>query len=195
MLDRQNNKIYIQYTENTTIGGSIAAIFCSIISIIGIYNSIIKREYELEILNLFFQSKFTMVLSIIICIVVLIIGVMNILFSSNIDFHIDLYIKKLVLIQGRKPFGRNIRIDFDQIKEINILRTQILIEGKNRRHEKIDNYILDIYDNDLNAYSCYDNMDIDKIIETAKELSTILNVKVIGRTDCIDYEGFKQRII
>jgi hypothetical protein len=194
MLDRKNNKIYIQYKENDA-GGSITAIFGSAIGFIGIYNNIFNKEYESEVLRIIFQSKFTMVLFIMICVVIFIIGVLNILFSNNIDFHVDLYSKKLVLIQGRKPFGKNINIDFNQIREINILRTKKLIEKENNRYENIDNYIMEIYDSDLNAYTCYDNADIEKIMETANELAAVFNVIVIDRTDCIDYEGFKQRII
>jgi hypothetical protein len=192
MLDRLNNRIYIKYKEND-IGGSIIAIICSAVVIIGVYNNIINGTYKF--LKLFFSSKFTIVLSIIVCVIVFIIGSMGILFSSNVDFHIDLYLKKLVLIQGRKPFWKYIDIDFNKIKEINILRTQITIKKANGRYKNVDNYVLEIYDNDLNAYSCYDNMDIEKIIEIANELSIIFDVKVIDRTEHIDYEGFRQRII
>jgi hypothetical protein len=176
------------------MGGSIAGIIVSAIGMISIYNNVINGEYKLEALNIFFKSKFTIVLCISICVIVFIIGIVNILFSGDIDFHIDLNTKRLVLIQGRKPFLRNISIDFTQIKEINILRTEKTARAGNR-YKPADHYILDIYDNDLNAYSCYDTADIETIIEIADELSMVFDVKVMDRTHCADYEGFKRRVL
>jgi hypothetical protein len=194
MLDRFNNKIYLQYKRND-ISRGIAAIIISGFGCFTFYNNIIAENYKLKVFNIFFQSKFLIVLFIIICITVFIGGVMNILFPNDIDYHIDLNIKKLVLIQGKKPFIKNISIDFCQIKEINLLKTKKQIEITDTRYKTVDNYIIEIYDNNLNAYSCYDDMDVNKIIEIANELSIIFNVKIMDRTDCIDYEGFRQRVI
>ena len=193
MLDRQNNKIYIQYKESA-LGGSIAAMIASAIGMINIYNIIMHGTYKLEMLNVFLKSKFTMAVCISICVIVFILGIVNILFSSDIDFHIDLNTKRLVLIQGRKPFLRNIVIDFTQIKEINIVRTEKMVQTGNR-HKMIDHYIVDIYDRDLNAYSCYDNTGIETIMEIAEELSAVFGVSVVDRTHCTDYEGFKRRVL
>jgi hypothetical protein len=108
------------------------------------------------------------------------------LFSSDINYHIDLSKKMLVLIQGKRPFRTKINVSFDQIKAV------VLTKGGYTDETK---YSIDIYDKNLNAYECYDEMDYQTIKDIAGELGNALNVGIIDKTDIENYEGFIQRVI
>jgi len=193
MLDRQNNKIYIQYRKKS-VGGSVGAVLFTGAACMSIYHQIINTHYKWEVLNIFFKSAFTTALLIIIFVVIGIIGVMNSVFSSDIDFHLDLNTRELILVTGRKPFVTKVTLAFNRIREINIIRTNIQ-SGNGNDYKAVNHFMLDIYDEDLNAYRCYDSIHLEHILAIASELSAVCDTTLKDRTAIEDYEGFKKRIL
>ncbi|GHV08457.1 hypothetical protein FACS189485_19960 [Spirochaetia bacterium] len=191
MLDRVNNKIYIKYRENDIIG-SIGAIIGSGFFGISIYQDYINNGNGW--LNRILKYKFMMVLVIIISIIVFIVGALSIFFAKDINYYIDLNIKKIILMLGKKPFRTEISLDFNEIKEILIIRRDVYVQ-EGRSGKKVDKYFIDLYDEKLNAYECYDSENLETIIDIANELVNVLDVEVVDKTGTEDYEGFIKRII
>jgi hypothetical protein len=99
--------------------------------------------------------------------------------------------RKLVLIQGQRPYKSEIILDFGEIREIVLVLTKFTV----KKYKSEYKYIIDIYDRQLNAYECYDETDFDIIQNTANEIGRIFNVDVLDKTDTDDYEGFIKRVV
>jgi hypothetical protein len=189
MLDRENNRIYIKYRK-TGLARNIVSIVSFGVFWLAMIDNYSKAQYKSETLNIFFQSRFASVLFVLGFVILFVIYAMNALFSSDINYYIDLNKKMLILTQGKKPFRTEISVGFDQIKEV------VVTKGKYAGEAKFyHKYGIDIYDKKLNAYECYDEMDYQTIKDIAGELGNALNVSIVDRTDIENYEGFIQRVI
>ncbi|MDR1399098.1 MAG: hypothetical protein LBJ41_04170 [Treponema sp.] len=189
MLDRENNRIYIKYRKNG-LAKNIVSIISFGIFWLAMIDNYSKVQYKSEMLNIFFQSHFASIFFAMVFFILFIIYALSMLFSSDINYHIDLSKKMLVLIQGKKPFRTEINVDFGQIKAVVVTKGGHTGEAKFYRK-----YSIDIYDKNLNAYECYDEMDYQTIKDIAGELGNTLNVSIVDRTDIENYEGFIQRVI
>jgi hypothetical protein len=190
MLDRENNKVYIKYRKSSW-AESTAVILYTGAAGIGIVRRYFEKGAQNELADIFFKSGLTLVILGAALFIGFIIFMVNTLFSSDINFFIDLNRRKLVLIQGKRPFKSEINLDFGEIREIVLVRTKFTV----KKYKSEYKYIIDIYDRQLNAYECYDETDFDIIQNTANEIGRIFNVGVLDKTDTDDYEGFIKRVV
>jgi hypothetical protein len=217
MLKRINNKVYIKH-KNEKISGYFLAILSAGILCIGIidyFNKIteinfenkgfsmllendyleggfIKILFENKWVVLFLQSSLAKILLTIGLIIFFVIFIIKIFFTQNYDYHIDIEEKRIHLINGKWKFGKEIILDFNEIKSIIIVH---FVTKEDTTNEESYEYKIDIYDIELNAYEIYDHSEYEITREIAFEIGEILNIEVIDKADVENYEGFRQRVI
>ena len=93
--------------------------------------------------------------------------------SERMDIVIDNGYKKIIL---RK----------ENIRKIVFLKYPVLMNNI---------FTIDIYDNNLSAYECFDTFEYEKAIEVKNMFEKIFNIAILDKTDQDYYEGYKQRLI
>jgi hypothetical protein len=169
MLNSDDNRIYLK-EEKKTINKTILAIIGMGILCINIYFRQINNVDNEKYLLVF----------IIVCLVIFIFR--NLLTRNFYTIFIDTIKNEIVFQQGNKKNKVEIKIPYDKIKEINIVKYT-------------KKFTIDIYDNELNAYECFDTDNYEDVLLTANEIEQILNIKIDDKTEEINYEGFKVRKI
>jgi hypothetical protein len=110
-----------------------------------------------------------------------IIFIIRTIFTDNSSIYADT-LKKSIIFEAWN--NKNIvNIKYDEVKII------VVLKSSNKK------YSIDIYDNELNAYECFNSENYEHIISVAKTLGNEINVKIEENIHILNYEGFKQRKI
>jgi hypothetical protein len=189
-LRKEGNKIFIKYNKENHIGyfSKVISVGVSCGIIIGYYN---RFNSKFKWLNMALQSSFIKISLIIGVIIFMIISIMDKLFYSDFNYYLDLETKKIHLINGRWKFRKEEIIDFENIKNIVIIKTQYL----KTKYKTGDMYKIDLYDRELNAYEIFDSINYNHIKKVAMKIQNTINSEIIERINVNDYEGFRKRII
>ena len=180
-LEKKGSKIYFNYQKESTPLGY----FLSVAGAMTVAILICLYIWSKEEINSFIK----IILSC--CVIVfMILSVLNNIFFSNYDYHINLITRKIIFSNGRLKHKKEIVLDFEQIKNI------VLIEKmENTEGGAFYWYQIDIYDNDLNAYKICSDTDHDKINKVALEIKNIIEAEIVDWTHIENYEGFRKRLI
>jgi hypothetical protein len=169
MLRIENDKIYMKEIEKSLRGNIFAIISFGFLCIRFFFREVNKG-------NSIFNEK-SLIIFVIACFLIYIIR--TLLSESNIIF-IDTSEKAIIFQQGNKKHKRETKIKYEEIKIIVIVNYT-------------KKYAIDIYDNELNAYECFDDKNYENILLIADEIEEILSIKIEDKTDEENYEGFRQR--
>jgi len=151
----------------------------------------LEFDMDFGFLNSLQQNIFGKIVITICTISAIGIFIIDILFSGNCDYYIDILTKKIHYSDGKWKFKREINIDFDKIKNVVLIENMVTGEEGN----KIYSYQIDVYDAELNAYKLYVLQDYDMANNIAKTLGEIVEAEVIDWTHIENYEGFIKRIL
>lgn len=108
--------------------------------------------------------------------------ILEYVFTNNKTVIIDTENKILTI----NEYDVNKEIREEDIKKI-ILRKHSIYNA--------ERFSIDIYDNDLNAYECFDTYSCEKAESAIVKLEKTFGYQVEDKTEKNDYEGFRKRII
>jgi hypothetical protein len=168
MLEYENDRIYLRKVK--TLYANIFAIILFGLFCVNFY----FREMSKGIS--FLNGK-NLVIFIVICFFIFVIRTV---FSGGYTIFIDTSEKTIVFQQGYGKHKEAIKIKYEEIKSV------VMVKYHKR-------YAIDIYDNALNAYECFEDKNHNNILEAAGQIENILGIKIDDRTDEENYEGFRQR--
>jgi hypothetical protein len=171
MLRKENDKIYLKEVRTSLYENIFLVISFGLLCVNHYFREINKG-------NGIFTGK-SLIIFLVAC---FLIYALKTMFSSTNIIFIDTLEKVIVFEQGNKKHKQQVKVKYEEIKKIVIVNY-------------CKKYTIDIYDNELNAYECFDDKEYENILIVADEIENILKIKIEDKTDKENYEGFRQRKI